>query len=86
MMGYGWGMGVGGWIAMTLFWGALIVLIVWTVSRLFPAGQQRQSAGPTTGPESAEEILKRRYAAGEIDTATFQQMRAELDAARLSGR
>ena len=35
---------------------------------------------------SALEILQQRYARGEIDTATFHQMRAELDAARRPGQ
>jgi putative membrane protein len=86
MMGYGWGMGFGGWIAMTVFWVALIVLVVWVVSRLFPSGQHAGTGVSTGQAESAEEILRRRYAAGEIDTQTFQEMLAQLTATRSPGR
>lgn len=81
MMGYGWGMGAGGWIAMMVFWVALLVLIVWAIARAFPTSDS-QRGGDAPRQESSEEILDRRYAAGELDTETYQSMRATLDAAR----
>ena len=36
MMGYGSGMGAGGWIALTIFWVGLITLTVWALSRALP--------------------------------------------------
>lgn len=83
MMGYGWGMGAGAWIAMSIFWVALLVLIVWAVTRAFPSSGGR---GHGAGQESAEELLDRRYAAGELDTETYQSMRATLDSARTRRR
>jgi len=71
MMGYyGW-MGAFGGTGMLLVWLAVIVLLVWGVSTLF------------TGRESdtridALEILKRRYAAGEISSAEFETARRAL--------
>ena len=82
MMGYGWGMGAGSWIAMTVFWVALLVLVGWAVARAFPAGGGR---GEAATRETPEEVLDRRYAAGELDTETYQSMRATLSSAR-SGR
>lgn len=80
MMGYGYGMGGGGWIAMTIFWVALITLVIWTVSRA-PGWRGRDENAPTGGggPRvSAEDILDRRYAAGELDEETYRSMRATL--------
>jgi putative membrane protein len=83
MMGYGWGMGAGGWIAMVIFWIALIVLIVWIVARLFPTGR-----GPTDdrGGDRPEDILDRRYARGEIDRQTYQEMRDDMTSGRQARR
>lgn len=86
MMGYGWGMGAGGWIAMTVFWVALIVLVVWLITRAFPDGQNRTGGRAGAGPhETPEQILDRRYAAGEIDLETYRTMRATLASARSTG-
>jgi putative membrane protein len=83
MMGYGWGMGVGGWIAMTVFWVAVLALVVWGVTRLLPSGR-----GPDVGArrETPEEILDRRFAVGEIDAETYQRMRTELASGRAGRR
>lgn len=81
-MGWGWGMGAGGWIAMVVFWVAVLALIVWAVARIFPGGSGRE-AGPWS--ETPEEILDRRFAAGELDAETYRSMRAALSAGQ-SGR
>jgi putative membrane protein len=83
MWGYGssgtvgaWGM-VLGMLAMLAFWIALIVgvvlLVRWAAS---------QTAAPAASSEADEPlaILKRRYAAGEIDQPTYERMRDELAA------
>ena len=85
MMGYGWGMGVGGMIAMTVFWVALVALIVWLVARTFrPGDQDRRGAtgGDRSWQETSDEVLDRRFAAGEIDEATYHRMRETLRSAR----
>ena len=87
--GNGIGAGVGGWPGMllstlsTLFWVALFIWLVWVLLRwvlpyIFPlfAGT---SAEVSTEP-AALEILRQRYAAGEIDGVTFEQMRERLHA------
>lgn len=80
MMGFGFG-GLS-LILMILFWVVIIALAVWLISRIFP-----QSAGlvtPTAGGGDNEhgaspvEILKRRYAKGEISKAEYEEMREEL--------
>ncbi|MEW5792419.1 SHOCT domain-containing protein [Thermithiobacillus tepidarius DSM 3134] len=67
---WGWGMGFVGWILMLLFWLAVLGLAVWLIVYL-TRGQAR--AGP-----SALEILKERYARGEIDKAEYEQKRKDL--------
>jgi uncharacterized membrane protein len=58
----------GGWIAMLLFWTVLVLVVVWAVSQLRPAAPA----------ERPLEILDQRLARGEIDTATYDQLRAKL--------
>ena len=84
MMDYGYGMGAGGWIAMTIFWVALITLLVWAISRAFGSGGNRTPDGPSRPDPrgGAEDILDRRFAAGEIDEETYRSMRATLHSAR----
>jgi len=81
MMGYGYGMGAGGWIGwitMAVFWIGLIALVVWGVSRAFPAGKDRGDTSWALRSETPAEVLDRRYAAGEIDEDRYQAMRATL--------
>ncbi len=85
MMGYGMGMGVGGMIAMVVFWVALVALIVWLVTRAFrPGGHDRRggAGGDRSWQETSDEVLDRRFAAGEIDEATYHRMRETLRSAR----
>ena len=79
MDGWDGGMGVAGWFLMTFLWVALIAVIIWAVAHLFPA---RGTSDAGSGPERPEEILDRRLARGEIDTATYDELRAKMRAAR----
>src|SRR2546430_11221181 len=79
MMGYGWGMGFGGWMFMGLFWVVLIGLGAWLVVALLP----RVRSG---GSETPEEILDRRYARGELDTEEYRRAPAALPAPRPRGQ
>ncbi len=77
MMGYGFGpmgglgMGFFGGIVMVVFWVAVVLLVIWAVRTAFPSQQK-------DAHESAVEILKRRYAAGEISQAEYEQARKAL--------
>jgi putative membrane protein len=74
---WGIGMGLGGGLMMVLFWGVLIVGAMWLARGLFPNGQQPPASA--TQPEaSAEDILKQRYARGEISKEQYDQMRRDL--------
>jgi putative membrane protein len=68
MGGYGMmaGMGWLGLVLMGLFWVGVILLVIWGLSNAFPS--RRQAAEP-----DADEILKRRYARGEISREAYLQ-------------
>lgn len=71
----GFGMMTGwGWLAMvsmSVFWIAVLVLIVWGVSRVF-------TSPPSRVEPDALEILRRRLARGEISQAEYEQARQTL--------
>jgi len=73
--GGGWMWGVGMWLgglAMLVFWGALIVGAILVVRYL--GGVPRSEAHP-----SPLDILKRRYASGEITREQYEEMRKDLE-------
>jgi len=71
---YGWGMmgGWGGMLFMSLFWIALILLIVWVVRAVIGAG------GGGGGSSNARNILDQRYARGEITRKEYEQMKKDI--------
>ena len=71
--GYGLmaGMGWLGILTMALFWIGIIALVVWGLSNLFPSRQLQTEL-------DALEILRRRFAGGEISREEFEQARAAL--------
>jgi putative membrane protein len=68
--GAGWWMVFGG-IWMFLFWGALIALIVWGISRLTRRGGTARTPTPL-------DIAKERYARGEITREEFERIKKDL--------
>jgi putative membrane protein len=70
-----WGIGLFGFFVRLLIWGALIVLAV-RFFRHMSARSETEARGSDT---SALEILKRRYAAGEITREQFEEMRGVLE-------
>ncbi|MDP2478995.1 MAG: SHOCT domain-containing protein [Candidatus Palauibacterales bacterium] len=73
MGGWGWGFGILG----MLFWLALIVLVVVLVWRLMERGGRGDSRHEGAR-ETPLEILKKRYARGEIDRDEFERMKRDL--------
>ena len=69
--GWGFGMGFGMW----LFWIVLIVILV-AVVRLISHGSGSSSGKADKSPM---DILKERYARGEIDEEKFNRQRHELE-------
>jgi len=89
MMGFGFG--GASFLLMFIFWVVVIAVAIWLLSSLFPRATGDSSSRTTmpfdaargapgdTPSESALEILKHRYARGEISRAEFEQMRHDLD-------
>ena len=75
MLGHdSWGFAMGGGF-MWIFWIALIVLVAWLARTGF--GSKPGNGGGGESP-SALEILKQRYARGEIDEDEYQRKRKQL--------
>lgn len=69
--GYDWGMGWFWWIFMVVFWILVILGIVYLVRlAIGTKGEGRE--------ETAIEILKKRYAKGEISKEEFEEKKKEL--------
>ncbi len=66
------GMGLFGGIVMLLVVVAVVLLVVWAVRAVMPSRN-------VSGGETPLGLLKRRYAAGEINQAEFDQARRVLD-------
>ena len=81
MWGYGFGWG---WLMMslgTILWIAILVVLVWALIRWLNNRTSTQVPPPPSGMQggpTALEILQQRYARGEIDTETYEQMRERL--------
>lgn len=61
----------GGWM-MFFWWFIIIVLVVFVIWAVMNSGQNNQPK------DTPMEILKRRYANGEIDEEEFQKRKKEL--------
>ena len=68
--GMGWWMVFGGFW-MVIFWGGLIALIVWAISKL--TGHN----GSTKKPYPLD-VARERYARGEISREEFEQIKKDL--------
>ncbi|MFC2052355.1 SHOCT domain-containing protein [Chloroflexota bacterium] len=66
----GWWM-VFGWVWMLIFWGGLIALIVWGISKL----TGHSSSNPQ---RNSLDIAKERYAKGQISREEFEQLKRDL--------
>ena len=78
MWGYGWGWTAMLWMGLgLLLWLAALGLIIWAVVRIIGSrGTFTRNMAP--GGPSVLEFLQQRYARGEIDAATYEQMRERL--------
>ncbi len=76
MMG-SWGMGWFGGIFMIVFWILIIVGLILVIKWLFQATGRGRTLG-NDGSSKALEILKERYARGEIDKTEFEEKKKDL--------
>jgi putative membrane protein len=89
-MMWGFGHGLGLLLPFLLlgriFWLVILGLLVWSLIRWLSARNRHTHmpfytpwTPPTQPQPSALEILRQRYARGEIDTATYENMRERLE-------
>ena len=76
MMG-DWGMGWFGMIFMIIFWGLIIVGLVSLIRWLIQNTSGKGQTGVRTG-SNAMDILKERYAKGEISRDEFESMKKDI--------
>jgi len=71
-----WDYGTGGMIMwgifMVVLWGSLIALVVWGVIKLSKKDEDKEKKG------EALDIVKERYAKGEITREEFEQIKEDL--------
>ncbi len=70
----GWGWMVFGWFMMVVFW----VLVVAGAVAVIRWASARGTASRTGSPETPVEILRRRYAAGELTKEQFEAMKRNV--------
>ena len=89
MHDWGWGPGLGvvgivGVLVMVLFWALVVTVLVLGIRWLIRADQrgrvdqQGANGHPAPRSEDALEILRQRYARGEIDDEEYQRRRTML--------
>lgn len=66
--GFGWGWGVAGALGLVIFWIILIVVLV----KIF------KHSGIREKEDNALNVLRERFAKGEIDKKTFEEMKKTL--------
>lgn len=72
--GVGWGMMGGVWFFPKIFWilifAGVVLIVKWAMER---------NQGRTTHSDAPLDILKKRYARGEIDRDTFERLKKEIE-------
>ena len=87
MMGYGAGLGfgMGGWLVMfggILVMIGIVVLIAWAIGQAGQGGSVAQGQGGRPAGDDALEILRARFARGEITADEYLAARQTLEAGR----
>ncbi len=72
--GSGWGFGM---VGMGLFWIVLLVVLVWVVRMVWARGSPR-GGSRLDAPETPLDVLKKRYARGEINRTEYEERRKDL--------
>jgi putative membrane protein len=78
MMNNGHGSMMGGmWFFSILFWVLIIAGVVFITRWFLERGRNKEGSG--VNGDSALAILEKRYAKGEIDRETFEQMKKDIE-------
>ncbi len=86
MWGYEWGWPMFLWMGLgSILWIVALGLLIWALVHWLGGRARTSNFSPMQGPPvmqgpSAMEILRQRYARGEIDATTYEQMRERLEA------
>jgi putative membrane protein len=72
---YGMGMGIFGMIFMLLIWILVIVALIYLIQAIMNKGESTKISKEV---ETAEEILKKRFAKGEMSIEEFEEAMAVL--------
>ena len=67
-----------GFIFMILFWVGLMLLAIWLVGLLFPSARKPEN-GRNDSSRPAPEILRERYARGELTTEQYWEMMKTIE-------
>ena len=70
-MNWGWG----GMLFQLLFWIIIVIAIIWAIKYFIGYSRRGES---TPAGESSLELLKKRYARGEINREEFEQKKKDL--------
>jgi putative membrane protein len=73
---FGWGMMLFSVLLTLAFWAGLVAVVVWAVRTL--VGARSRSSQPSQGDQPLE-ILRRRFAAGEISQEEYERARRALE-------
>jgi putative membrane protein len=73
--GYGWDGGWFGWVGMVFWWLLVVFLVVSAIRWL----SSRGDSSTTSRARSALDILKERYARGEIEKKEYEEKRKALE-------
>ena len=76
--GHGWGMMVG----MFLFWALVLGAGLWLLARLFPTAwttQAQEHDGPAVVTDPAVQVVRQRYASGEISKSEYEEVLRTLE-------
>ncbi len=66
---WGWGMGFG-WLFMIVFWGLVVLGIVYIIKMIAGGGPKNK--------ETALDLLKKRYAKGEITKEEYERIKDDI--------
>ena len=75
MMGMGWGQAM---LSVGIFWALAIGWAIFLLSKLFPSIREPLKTTRDQAEETPLEILKARYARGEISRSEYEEMKKIL--------
>lgn len=72
--GHMFGWGLGGGLMMIISWAAIVLFIIWVVKEIKDKG----SSDTTHSSKTPLDILKERYAKGELSKEQFESMKKDI--------